>query len=77
MRKQHPETARFTTVYHDDDFVNAIDEASRTPSVQAVEVADILGCSTQYAKKRLAKMEKEGIIDGKIIGNVWTYRLRK
>ena len=77
MRKQHPETARFTTVYAETDFLNATNEALQNPSVQAAEVSEILGCSTQYAKKRLKSMADSGLIEGRIIGNVWTYRLRK
>lgn len=77
MRKQHPETARFTTVYAETDFINAISEALQNPSVQAAEVSEILGCSPEYAKKRLRSMAESGLIEGRIIGNVWTYRLRK
>lgn len=77
MRKQDPESARFTKVYTDDDFINGVAEVLKNPSVQAVEVAEILGCSVQYAKKCLKRMADDGIIEGRIVGNVRVYRLKK
>ena len=77
MRKRNPMNARFTTVYTDDDFLNAVIKALETASVQSVEVAGIVGCNPEYAKRRLQDMADRGLIEGKIIGNVWCCRLKK
>lgn len=65
--------ARFT----DDVMLKALKLALKTASVQPIEVAEHAGCSPRYAKDRLREMLEAGLIDGKIIGNVWTYRLKK
>ena len=77
MRKRNPHNARFTTVYTDDDFLTAVTKALETASVQSLEVANIVGCNTEYAKRRLQDMADCGLIEGKIIGNVWCCRLKK
>lgn len=65
--------ARFTK----DVMMSALKEALKTASVQPIEVAAIAGCSPRYAKDLLREMAESGLIEGRIIGNVWTYRLKK
>lgn len=77
MRKRTEDNARLAVMYTDEQFLDAIVDALKTPSVQSVEVADRVGCSTQYAKRRLQDMADRGLIEGKIIGNVWCCRLKK
>lgn len=65
--------AKFTP----EKMIEAISKALENASVQPVEVAEHAGCSPRYAKDLLRQMADEGLIEGKIIGNVWTYRLKK
>lgn len=57
--------------------LDALKEALKSASVQPIEVAAIAGCSPRYAKDLLREMADSGLIEGRIIGNVWTYRLKK
>ena len=77
VRKRTSDNSRFEEVYSEDVFLNALATALLTASVQPVEVAEHAGCSVRYAKERLREMADSGLIEGRIIGNVWTYRLRK
>jgi len=75
--KRTDNNARFATQFTDDVLLAAVAKALETPSVQASEVADVVGCNPLYAKRRLQDMADRGLIEGKIIGNVWCCRLKK
>lgn len=73
MERSPVTVARFTP----EVMLEALAKALETASVQPVEVAEHAGCSPRYAKDLLRQMAEDGLIEGKIIGNVWTYRLKK
>lgn len=75
--KRTDNNARFAAEYTDDVLLAGLAKALETASVQASEVADIVGCTSLYAKRRLQDMADRGLIEGKIIGNVWCCRLKK
>jgi hypothetical protein len=75
--KRTDNNARFAAEFTDDVLLAAVVKALETPSVQASEVADIVGCNPLYAKRRLQDMADRGLIEGKIIGNVWCCRLKE
>lgn len=77
VRKRTSDNSRFAEVYSEEVFLKALAKALETPSVQPTEVAEHAGCSPRYAKDRLREMAESGLIEGRIIGNVWTYRLKK
>ena len=77
MRKRTPDNARFQKTFTEEILIKSLAEALKHASVQAVEVAEIAGCSVRYAKDLLNEMAAKGLIDSEIIGNVRTYRLKK
>ena len=75
--KRTDDNARFAAEYTDDVLLNALAKALESASVQASEVADIVGCTSLYAKRRLQDMAERGLIEGRIIGKVWCCKLKK
>jgi len=75
--KRTNNNARFAAEYTDDVLLAAVAKALENPSVQASEVAEIVGCNPLYAKRRLQDMAERGLLEGKLIGNVWCCRLKK
>jgi MarR-like DNA-binding transcriptional regulator SgrR of sgrS sRNA len=57
--------------------LESLEKSLQHASVQAVEVAELAGCSVRYAKDLLNEMTANGLIESRIVGNVRTYRLKK
>lgn len=75
MRKVSEKNGRFEKTYTDSDFIQAVREGLKNPAVPAVEVARLLDCSRDFAKKRIKELEKKGLIESEIIGNMLFVRL--
>lgn len=58
----HDEQGRFTTVYHDEDIIDILDDAEPT-GTGTRDVADTLGCSLVHASRRLNELVEEGRVD--------------
>lgn len=66
-------SGRFTQEFSDEDFVRAVKDLS---SCSTTDVADHVGCSSDLAYRRLAKLAEEGRIDSeKVAGNYrWFFK---
>lgn len=75
--KEKPRTengSRFAKEYTDDDFIKAVCECLNNATCSATEVADIVGCSSRYAKDRLLQLAEQGKIKKKMKGTAWGFR---
>lgn len=70
----HDEQGRFTTVYHDEDIIDILDDAEPT-GTGTRDVADTLGCSLVHASRRLNELVEEGRVDARKIGGTRVWRL--
>lgn len=72
MPGRDEETGRYTGQYSIDDFLNAISNANGMAGTG--EIADRVGCAHDTAYKRLQRMEEEGLVSSKKVGNtlLWT-----
>jgi len=72
MPDRDERTGRYTGEYSTEDFLSAIrDEGGM---VGTGEVADQIGCAHDTAYKRLQKMEDDGLVSSRKVGNtlVWS-----
>lgn len=67
MPGRDEETGRYTGQYSTDDFLHAINAEGGMAGTG--EIADRVGCAHDTAYKRLQKMEEEGILSSKKVGN--------
>lgn len=72
MPGRDKETGRYTGEYSNEDFLNAISEADGMAGTG--EIADRVGCAHDTAYKRLQRMEEEGMVSSRKVGNalLWT-----
>jgi predicted ArsR family transcriptional regulator len=66
------ETGQFATAYPDSAAVEAITDAGGAATTQ--EVADSIGCRRETAYKKLVRLENEGRVRSRKVGNarLWT-----
>lgn len=77
MRKKSETSGRFEKTYTDEDFTRAVKTWCEDPAVPAVEVARLLDCSRDFAKKKIKDMEEKGLLKTEVIGNMLFVRLPK
>ena len=70
-RKQDAQSGRFSQVYTDEDFLNAIDELGEPGTG---EVAAEIGCSRDHARRRLRNLEQDGVVESRMVGTVILWR---
>ena len=64
-RQQDPETGKFSPVYDDENFLNALRELGQAGTG---EIADLVGCSNDHAYRRLRSLQEEGQVKSRTIG---------
>lgn len=64
-RQQDKESGKFTQVYTDDDFIDALDELGQAGTA---DVAEAVGCGEKNAYRRLSSLEDEGRVVSRRIG---------
>lgn len=67
MPNRDDETGRYTDEYAIDDFLEAI--KSQEGVAGTGEIAKRVGCAHDTAYKRLQKMEQDGLVSARKIGN--------
>jgi Mn-dependent DtxR family transcriptional regulator len=72
MPDRDEESGRYTGQYTTEDFLNAINTEGGMAGTG--DIADIVGCAHDTAYKRLQKMEDEGLVSSRKVGNtlLWT-----
>lgn len=66
--REHDEaTGRYEEMYPREDFLEAISE--RDGMAGTTEVAESVGCRRETAYKKLRRMEDEGLVESRMIGN--------
>lgn len=73
MSDRDDETGRYTGKYPTDDFIDAI--SSEGGMAGTGDIADIVGCAHDTAYKRLQKMEEDGLVSAKNVGNTLLWRV--
>jgi hypothetical protein len=74
---QKPRTengARFTKEFSDEQFVKAVKKCMAESTCTAAEVAAIVGCNPQVAKRRLLELSEKGKVIKKMRGRIWGFR---
>jgi MarR-like DNA-binding transcriptional regulator SgrR of sgrS sRNA len=74
---QKPRTdngARFTQEFTDEQFVRAVKKCMEESTCTAAEVAAMVGCNPQHAKKRLLQLAEDGKVTKKMRGRIWGFR---
>lgn len=64
-RERDEETGKYTTQYHREDFLDALDEGD---FLSTDDVAKKVGCTQNLAYRRLKELEQEGVVKSKEIG---------
>ena len=64
-RQQDPETGKFSSVYDDDDFLDALRDLGQAGTG---EIAELVGCSSDHAYRRLRALEENGRVESRVIG---------
>lgn len=64
-RQQDPETGKFSPVYNDDDFLDALRKLGQAGTG---EIAELVGCSSDHAYRRLRSLEEDGRVDSRVVG---------
>lgn len=72
MRDRDEESGRYTGQYTTEDFLDAINAEGGMAGTG--DIADLVGCAHDTAYKRLQKMEDEGLVSSRKVGNtlLWT-----
>jgi Mn-dependent DtxR family transcriptional regulator len=72
MPDRDEESGQYTGQYTTEDFLNAINTEGGMAGTG--EIAEIVGCAHDTAYKRLQKMEDEGLVSSRKVGNtlLWT-----
>ncbi|MFC7021158.1 helix-turn-helix domain-containing protein [Halomicroarcula sp. GCM10025743] len=72
MPHRDEETGRYTGEYSTEDFLDAI--ANQGGMAGTGEIATQVGCAHDTAYKRLQKLEEEGMLSSRKVGNtlLWT-----
>jgi len=72
MPDRNEESGRYTGEYATEDFLEAINAEGEMAGTG--DIADRVGCAHDTAYKRLQKMEEEGIVSSRKVGNtlLWT-----
>jgi len=68
--ERNSESGKLTEQYTDEEFLEAVEEHE---PADTSEVADTVGCSRRNADVRLRKLEEEGEIRKKKVGNSLTW----
>lgn len=70
MGRQRSSTGEFEPSFADNEFIDAIRE---NEPASTKEIGDTVGCSRQNADYRLRKIEEDGRVKSKLVGNslVW------
>jgi DNA-binding MarR family transcriptional regulator len=65
-------SGEYTTTYTTDDFLDAIKEEGGMAGTS--DIAERVGCSRRNAHTRLEKLEEQGEVSSRMVGNslVWT-----
>lgn len=71
-RQQDSESGKFTQVYDDEDFLDALDELGQAGTA---EVAETVGCGEKLAYRRLRALDGDGQVESRTIGNAKLWEL--
>jgi len=71
-KDREEESGKYTTSYSDSDFIDAIRGLDGLGGTS--EIADTIGCTRRTAYTRLQRLENEGRVSSRKVGNslVWT-----
>ena len=64
-RDRDEETGRYTTQYHEEDFLEALEDED---FLSTDDVAEKVGCTQNLAYRRLKELEEDGEVESKEIG---------
>jgi Mn-dependent DtxR family transcriptional regulator len=67
MPDRDEETGRYTGEYSTEDFLDAINAGDGMAGTG--DIADQVGCAHDTAYKRLQRMEKQGLVSSRKVGN--------
>ena len=71
-RQQDSDSGKFTQVYADEDFIDALDVLGQAGTA---EVAAAVGCGEKLAYRRLRDLDAEGRVESRSIGNAKLWEL--
>ena len=71
-RQQDNDSGKFTQVYADEDFIDALDALGQAGTA---EVAADVGCGEKLAYRRLRDLDDEGRVESRSIGNAKLWEL--
>lgn len=71
-RQQDTDSGKFTQVYSDEEFIDALDELAQAGTA---EVAETVGCGEKLAYRRLRDLEDESRVESRSIGNAKLWEL--
>ena len=71
-RQQDNDSGKFTQVYSDEDFIDALDELGQAGTA---EVAEVVGCAEKNAYRRLRSLAEEGEVTSQTVGRAKLWEL--
>ena len=75
MPDRDKETGRYTGQYSTEDFLDAI--SAEGGMAGTGDIAEQVGCAHDTAYKRLQKMESEGLVSSKKVGNTLLWKIEE
>lgn len=71
-REQDSESGKFTQVYSDAEFIDALETLGQAGTA---DIAEVVGCGEKNAYRRLGALEEEGRVTSRMVGRAKLWEL--